>query len=78
MEAGDIVLVHSDPRDVPLIIRVSRSSYRKIVQNLWWPAGYNIVAIPLATGVLVPWGIVLSRRPARSCRCDFWVNGQPE
>jgi Cu2+-exporting ATPase len=60
VEAGDIVLVRSDPRDVPRIIALSRASYRKMVQNLWWAAGYNIVAIPLAAGVLAPWGIVLS------------------
>ena len=60
VEAGDIVLVRSDPRDVPRIITLSRASYRKMVQNLWWAAGYNIVAIPLAAGVLAPWGIVLS------------------
>jgi Cu2+-exporting ATPase len=60
VEAGDIVLVRNDPRDVPRIIALSRASYRKMVQNLWWAAGYNIVAIPLAAGVLVPWGIVLS------------------
>jgi Cu2+-exporting ATPase len=60
VEAGDIVLVRSDPRDVPRIIALSRASYRKMIQNLWWAAGYNIVAIPLAAGLLVPWGIVLS------------------
>jgi Cation transport ATPase len=54
------VLVRSDPRDVPRIISLSRATYRKMVQNLWWAAGYNIVAIPLAAGVLAPWGIVLS------------------
>jgi Cu2+-exporting ATPase len=60
VEAGDVVLVRSDPRDVPRIIRLSRASYRKMVQNLWWAAGYNVVAIPLAAGVLAPWGIVLT------------------
>ncbi len=60
VEAGDVVLVRSDPRDVPRIINLSRASYRKMVQNLWWAAGYNIVAIPLAAGVLAPWGILLS------------------
>jgi Cu2+-exporting ATPase len=60
VEAGDVVLVRSDPRDVPRIIALSRASYRKMVQNLWWAAGYNIIAIPLAAGVLAPWGIVLS------------------
>jgi Cu2+-exporting ATPase len=60
VEAGDIVLVRNDPRDVPRIIALSRASYRKMIQNLWWAAGYNIVAIPLAAGVLVPQGFVLS------------------
>ena len=59
VEAGDIVLVRSDPRDVPRIITLSRASYRKMVQNLWWAAGYNILAIPLAAGVLAPVGILL-------------------
>ena len=60
VEAGDIVLVRSDPRDVPRIVRLSRASYRKMVQNLWWAAGYNVVAIPLAAGVLAGRGILLS------------------
>lgn len=60
VEAGDVVLVRSDPRDVPRIVNLSRASYRKMVQNLWWAAGYNIVAIPLAAGVLAPWGILLT------------------
>jgi Cu2+-exporting ATPase len=60
VEAGDVVLVRSDPRDMPRIIALSRATYRKMVQNLWWAAGYNIVAIPLAGGVLAPIGIVLS------------------
>ena len=60
VEAGDVVLVRSDPRDVPAIVALSRATYRKMIQNLWWAAGYNIVAIPLAAGVLVPWGIVLA------------------
>jgi Cu2+-exporting ATPase len=60
VEAGDVILVRSDPRDVPRIIALSRATYRKMVQNLWWAAGYNIVAIPLAAGVLASRGIVLS------------------
>jgi Cu2+-exporting ATPase len=60
VEAGDIVLVRSDPRDVARIVGLSRASYRKMVQNLWWAAGYNIVAIPAAAGVFARWGIVLS------------------
>ncbi|MDQ3208729.1 MAG: heavy metal translocating P-type ATPase [Gemmatimonadota bacterium] len=60
VEAGDVVLVRSDPRDVPRIVALSRASYRKMVQNLWWASGYNILAIPLAAGVLASRGIVLS------------------
>jgi Cu2+-exporting ATPase len=54
MEAADIVLVHSDPRDVTAVIKLSKATYRKMVQNLWWAAGYNAIAIPLAAGVLYP------------------------
>jgi P-type Cu2+ transporter len=60
VEAGHVVLVRSDPRDVVRIVDLSRATYRKMVQNLWWAAGYNVVAIPLAAGVAVPWGLVLS------------------
>jgi len=60
VEAGDIVLVRNDPRDVPRIVDLSRASYRKMIQNLWWAAGYNIVAIPLAAGVLASQGVLLS------------------
>jgi Cu2+-exporting ATPase len=60
VEAGDVVLVRSDPRDIPRIIALSKATYRKMVQNLWWAAGYNIVAIPLAAGVLARQGILLS------------------
>jgi P-type Cu2+ transporter len=59
VEAGDVVLVRSDPRDVPSIVELSRATYRKMLQNLWWAAGYNIAAIPLAAGVLAAWGILL-------------------
>jgi Cu2+-exporting ATPase len=60
VEAGDIVLVRNDPRDVSRIITLSRATYWKMIQNLWWAAGYNIVAIPLAAGVLQHRGVVLS------------------
>lgn len=60
VEAGDIVLVRSDPRDVPRIVDLSKASYRKMIQNLAWATGYNVVAIPLAAGVLARWGVVLS------------------
>jgi P-type Cu2+ transporter len=60
VEAGHIVLVRSDPRDIPKIITLSRATHRKMLQNLWLAAGYNIVAIPLAAGVLFGWGILLT------------------
>jgi len=60
VEAGDVVLIRSDPGDVPRIIALSKATYRKMIQNLWWAAGYNIVAIPLAAGILASRGIVLS------------------
>ncbi|MBB5518588.1 copper-translocating P-type ATPase [Amphiplicatus metriothermophilus] len=60
VEAGDVVLVRSDPRDVARIIALSRASYGKMLQNLWWAAGYNIFAIPLAAGALAWAGIVLA------------------
>jgi len=60
VEAGAIVLVRSDPRDVSHLIDLSKASYRKMVQNLAWATGYNVIAIPLAAGVLAHWGIVLS------------------
>jgi Cu2+-exporting ATPase len=60
IESADIVLVRSDPRDVMAIVQLARATYRKMVQNLWWATGYNIVAIPLAAGVLYSFGILLS------------------
>ena len=58
-ESAGIVLVRSDPRDVVAAINLSRATYRKEVQNLVWATGYNLIAIPVAAGVLVPWGIDL-------------------
>jgi Cu2+-exporting ATPase len=60
VESAGIVLVRSNPLDVVKLIKLSRASYGKMIQNLWWAAGYNIVALPLAAGVLAPLGIVLS------------------
>ena len=59
VESADIILVRNDPRDVPKIIELSRKTFSKMVQNLWWAAGYNIVTIPLAAGVLHGLGIVM-------------------
>ena len=60
IESADVVLVRSDPRDVTAIVDLARVTYRKIVQNLWWATGYNLVAIPVAAGVLHPAGIVVT------------------
>ena len=60
MEAADIILVRNDPRDVANIISLSRKTYSKMLQNLAWATGYNVVAIPLAAGVLYSSGILLS------------------
>ena len=59
VETADIILVRSSPTDVAAILKLSRSTYRKMIQNLWWAAGYNIIAIPVAAGVLYSWGILL-------------------
>jgi Cu2+-exporting ATPase len=59
VESAGIVLVRSDPRDVAGAIRLSRASYRKMLQNLAWATGYNVVAIPVAAGLLAPVGIEL-------------------
>jgi len=60
IESADIVLVRSDPRDATAIMKLARATYRKMVQNLLWATGYNVVAIPLAAGVLYRLGILLS------------------
>ena len=59
-ETADIILVNSDPKDIASLILFGKSTYKKMIQNLWWAAGYNIVAIPLAAGVLFKWDILLS------------------
>ncbi len=59
IESADIILVGNDPRDVPKVTALSQKTYSKMVQNLWWAAGYNIFAIPLAAGILFNFGILL-------------------
>jgi Cu2+-exporting ATPase len=59
VESAGIVLVRSDPRDVVAAIELSRATYAKMIQNLVWATGYNLIAIPVAAGVFVPWGIDL-------------------
>jgi P-type Cu2+ transporter len=59
IESAGVILASDDPRGVVSVVTLSRASYRKMVQNLAWAAGYNILAIPLAAGVLAPWGITM-------------------
>lgn len=57
--SAGVILASSDPRSVLSVIELSRASYRKMTQNLWWAAGYNLISVPLAAGVLAPVGFVL-------------------
>jgi Cu2+-exporting ATPase len=59
IESAGVILASDDPRGVVGVVALSRASYRKMLQNLGWAAGYNILAIPLAAGVLAPWGVTL-------------------
>ncbi|AHZ84828.1 Copper-exporting P-type ATPase B [Bdellovibrio bacteriovorus] len=60
IETADIILVKSNPKDIVAIITLAKATYRKMIQNLWWATGYNIIAIPLAAGALYKMGIVLN------------------
>ncbi len=60
IESADLVLVENDPLDVVFALRLSRATYAKMIQNLFWATGYNAIAIPLAAGVASAWGVVLS------------------
>jgi Cu2+-exporting ATPase len=60
VETADVILVRSNPLDVVAIVQLSRATYRKMIQNLLWATGYNVVAIPLAAGALYAWGVLLS------------------
>ncbi|HOQ30604.1 MAG TPA: HAD-IC family P-type ATPase, partial [Armatimonadota bacterium] len=60
IRSAGIILVRDDPRDVARVVKLSRASYRKMLQNLAWATGYNVVAIPLAAGVLAGYGILLA------------------
>ena len=57
--SAGVILASSDPRSVLSVIELSRASYRKMKQNLWWAGGYNLISVPLAAGVLAPIGFVL-------------------
>jgi Cu2+-exporting ATPase len=57
--SAGVILASDDPRAVVSVIELSRASYRKMTQNLWWAAGYNLISVPLAAGVLAPIGFIL-------------------
>ncbi|WP_225353400.1 hypothetical protein [Lacticaseibacillus thailandensis] len=59
IDAADVVLVSSKTTDILNFVRLAQATNRKLVQNIWWAAGYNIIAIPLAAGVLAPIGITM-------------------
>lgn len=60
VDSADVVLVNSEPTDIISFLKLAQNTQKKTVQNLWWGAGYNIIALPLAAGVLAPWGIILA------------------
>jgi len=60
VETADIILIKNNPDDVASVIALAKSTYKKMIQNLWWATGYNIVAIPLAAGIFFSYGILLS------------------
>ena len=57
--SAGVILASSDPRSVLSVLELSRRTYRKMTQNLWWAAGYNLISVPLAAGILAPIGFVL-------------------
>jgi P-type Cu2+ transporter len=57
--SAGVILASSDPRSVLSVIELSKATYRKMKQNLWWAAGYNLVSVPLAAGVLAPIGLLM-------------------
>jgi Cu2+-exporting ATPase len=60
VQSADVILVQNNPMDVVRLVKLSKASYRKMQENIVWAAGYNVFAIPLAAGVLAPWGVLLS------------------
>jgi P-type Cu2+ transporter len=60
VQSADIILVQNNPMDVVRLVKLSKASYRKMQENIIWAAGYNVLALPLAAGILAPVGILLS------------------
>lgn len=59
VQSAGLILIKSNPLDIVSVLKLSAAAYRKQIQNIWWAAGYNIIAIPLAAGVLAPWGLLM-------------------
>lgn len=59
IESADVILTNSNPMDILHFIQLAKQTRLKMIQNLWWGAGYNLLAIPIAAGILAPFGIVL-------------------
>ena len=60
IESADLVLVKSDPLDATYALKLAKATYSKMIQNLFWATGYNVIGIPLAAGIAAPFGIILS------------------
>lgn len=60
IESADLVLVKSDPLDATYALKLAKATYNKMIQNLFWATGYNVIGIPLAAGIAAPFGIILS------------------
>src|SRR5699024_11862278 len=60
IESGYVILVKSNPSDIINFLSLSKNTMKKMVQNLWWGAGYNVIAVPLAAGILASIGLILS------------------
>ena len=60
IESADLVLIEDDPLDAVIALKLAQKTYGKMIQNLFWATGYNVIGIPLAAGVAAAWGILLS------------------
>jgi cation transport ATPase len=78
IESAGVVLASNDPRAVLSVIELSKAGYRKMLQNLFWAAGYNVVTVPLAAGVLAPIGILLSPAVGAVLMSPAHNSGGPE
>ena len=76
--SAGVILASDDPRSVLSVIELSRASYRKMKQNLWWAAGYNLISVPLAAGVLAPIGFVMPMSLGRDPHVGLHRHRRPQ